>query len=44
MMIFHFKSPSWHPGLVIFVLWLVVLVVVGVLFAMGVVSTEYLHA
>jgi hypothetical protein len=29
---------------VIFVLWLVVLVVVGVLFAMGVVSTEYLTA
>ena len=43
-LIFGFKSPSWKPGLVIFVLWLVVLVVVGVLFAMGVVSTEYLHA
>ena len=41
-LIFGFKSPKWRPGLVIFVLWLVVLVVVGVLFAMGVVSTEYL--
>ena len=42
-LIFGFKPPKWRPGLVIFVLWLVVLVVVGVLFAMGVVSTEYLH-
>ena len=41
-MIFGFKPPKWRPGLVIFVLWLVVLVVVGVLFAMGVVSMEYL--
>ncbi len=43
-LIFGFKPPKWRPGMVIFVLWLVVLVVVGVLFAMGVVSTEYLHA
>ena len=43
-LIFGFKPPKWRPGLVIFVLWLVVLVVVGVLFAMGVVSTEYLSA
>ncbi len=43
-LIFGFKPPKWRPGLVIFVLWLVVLVVVGVLFAMGVISTEYLHA
>jgi phage shock protein PspC (stress-responsive transcriptional regulator) len=42
-LIFGFKPPKWRPGMVIFVLWLVVLVVVGVLFAMGVVSTEYLH-
>ena len=41
-MIFGFKPPRWRPGLVIFVLWLVVLVVLAVLFAMGVVSTEYL--
>ena len=44
LLIFGFQPPKWRPGLVIFVLWLVVLVVVGVLFAMGVVSTEYLHA
>ena len=42
LLIFGFKPPKWRPGLVIFVLWLIVLVVVGVLFAMGVVSTEYL--
>ena len=41
-MIFGFKPPKWRPGLVIFILWLVVLVVLAVLFAMGVVSTEYL--
>ena len=41
-MIFGFKPPKWRPGLVIFVLWLVVLVVLAVLFALGVVSTEYL--
>ena len=27
MMIFGFKAPSWHPGLVIFVLWLIVIVI-----------------
>ena len=43
-LIFGFKPPKWRPGLVIFVLWLIVLVVLAVLFAMGVVSTEYLHA
>ena len=41
-MIFGFKSPQWRPGLVIFVVWLVVLVVLAVLVATGVVSTEYL--
>lgn len=41
-MIFGFKSPKWRPGLVIFVLWLVILVILAVLFALGVVSTEYL--
>ena len=43
-MIFGFKSPSWRPGLVIFILWLVILVVLGVLCFFGVVSTEYLSA
>jgi len=42
-MIFGFKSPSWRPGLVIFVLWLVILVVLAVLFALGIASTEYLR-
>lgn len=31
MMIFHFKSPSWHPGLVIFILWLIALVALAIL-------------
>ena len=41
-MIFGFKPPKWRPGLVIFVLWLVVLVVLAVLFFMGAISTDYL--
>ena len=44
MMIFGFKSPKWRPGLVIFVLWLVILVILAVLFSLGVVSTQYLSA
>ena len=31
MLLFNLKSPSWHPGLVIFVLWLIALVALGVL-------------
>ena len=31
MMIFHFKSPSWHPGLVIFILWLIAVVALAIL-------------
>ena len=42
-MIFGFKSPKWKPGLVIFVSWLLVLVVLAVLFFLGAVSTEYLR-
>ena len=41
-MIFGFKPPKWRPGLVIFILWLIVLVVLGVLAFFGMVSTEYL--
>ena len=41
-MIFGFKSPKWRPGLVIFVLWLVVLVVLAVLGFFGYVSTQYM--
>ena len=29
-MIFGFRSPKWRPGLVIFILWLVTLVVLAV--------------
>ena len=35
MMIFDFKSPSWRPGLVIFLLWVVSLVVLVILLVMG---------
>ena len=35
MMVFSFKSPSWRPGLVIFVLWLIVMVVLGATFFTG---------
>ena len=33
MLLFNLRSPSWHPGLVIFVLWLIALVALGVLLA-----------
>lgn len=39
-LIFGFKSPSWKPGLVIFVLWLIDLVVLAVLLAAGAISTD----
>lgn len=39
-LIFGFKSPSWKPGLVIFVSWLVIVIVLLVLFAAGMLSTE----
>ena len=37
MLLFDLKSPSWRPGLVIFLLWVVSLVVFIVLTLMGVV-------
>ena len=37
-LIFGFESPSWHPGLCIFVVWLIILVVVLVLGFAGVLS------
>ena len=40
--IFGVKAPSWKPGLVILVLWLIVLVVLAVLFFFGMFSTEFL--
>ena len=39
-MIFGFKSPSWKPGLVIFVLWLIDLVVLAVLGFAGFLSAD----
>lgn len=39
-MIFGFKSPSWKPGLVIFVLWLITLVVLFVLGFAGTFSSQ----
>ena len=41
--IFGIKAPSWKPGLVMLVLWLVVLVVLAVLCFFGFFSTEYIH-
>ena len=40
MMVFDFKSPSWRPGLVIFLLWVMSLVVFIVLTLMGVFQAE----
>lgn len=39
-LIFGFKSPSWKPGLVVFVLWLIIVVVLAVLVTAGAVSNE----
>ena len=39
-LLFKFKKPAWKPGLVIFVLWLVVVIVLLVLFCMAAFSTE----
>jgi phage shock protein PspC (stress-responsive transcriptional regulator) len=35
MMLFDFKSPSWRPGLIVFLLWVVSLVVLVILSIMG---------
>ena len=31
LMLFHFKSPSWHPGLWIFIIWLAAVVALTIL-------------
>ena len=41
-LLFGFKSPSWHPGLVIFVLWLLAVVALGILAFTGIISTEWM--
>ena len=38
MLLFKIKSPSWHPGLVIFVLWLITVIALGILIAATAVS------
>lgn len=43
MMVFDFKSPSWRPGLVIFMLWLIVLVVLACTLFTGAVTADYFH-
>jgi len=43
MLVFGFKSPSWRPGLVIFVLWLIVLVVLGTTLFTGALSAGFFH-
>lgn len=44
MMIFHFKSPSWHPGLVIFVLWLIATVALAILVCAAIFSSDQQHS
>ena len=39
-LLFRFKKPAWKPGLVIFVLWLIVVIVLLVLFCTAFLSTE----
>ena len=41
-LLFGFKSPKWHPGLVIFVLWLLAIIAFGIVVATGFISAEML--
>jgi len=41
-LLFDFKSPKWHPGLVIFIVWLLCIIAAGILLAAGVASQEIL--
>ena len=41
-MLFGFKSPKWHPGLVIFILWLMSIIAAGILLFTGAATTEWL--
>lgn len=43
MLIFGFKSPSWRPGLVLFVLWLIDIIVLLVLVIAGAASADMLN-
>ena len=44
MMVFNFKSPSWHPGLVIFVLWLIAVVALAILVCAAIFSSDPHHS
>lgn len=39
-LLFGFKSPKWHPGLVIFILWLLSIIATGILLMTGILTTE----
>ena len=41
-MLFGFKSPKWHPGLVIFILWLMSIITAGILIFTGAATNEWL--
>ena len=41
-MIFGFKSPKWHPGLWIFIIWLLCIIAAAILIIMGILSHEAL--
>lgn len=38
MLLFRIKSPSWHPGLVIFILWLITAIALFILIAASAIS------
>ena len=41
-LLFGFKSPKWHPGLVIFILWLLSVIATGILVAAGFFGATFL--
>ena len=40
-LLFGFKSPKWHPGLVIFVLWMMSLLALAILMVTGMLTTQF---
>lgn len=43
MLLFNLRSPRWHPGLVLFVVWLIALVALGVLIVACAISAGNLN-
>jgi phage shock protein PspC (stress-responsive transcriptional regulator) len=41
-LIFGFKPPKWHPGMVIFILWLLSVIAAGIMIATGYITTEFM--